>query len=376
MERARFLVIGAGVAGAATAYGLARAGEGDVILLERELFPGSHASGRNAALIRRNLKTETDCKLSLQAADWMREPPDDFARDLQWQETGSLLLFSERHRARAEREFSLQRECGLRFDVISPRAARERQPLLDERAIAGAQWTPGDGRIDIIALLEGYLAFAQQRGARLRCGARVESLRFENGRCTGANTNIGEFHATIVVNAAGGWANSLLGKNAPPLAMTPCRRTMLVTEPIGANANDPFTWDDGRGFYFREDNGGLLWSPCDEVPREDCDERVDPEWVARARACARELTPSVADAKIAFSWGCLRTLTFDREMMVGHDPLVPGLFWVAGLGGHGVTLSPRIADLAADLLLSSPQESAGPSRVVDPRRVAPRRPVQ
>ena len=69
---------------------------------------------------------------------------------------------------------------------------------------------------------------------------------------------------------------------------------MLATEPFGADPNHPFTWDDGRGFYFREDHGGLLWSPCDEVPREDCDESVDPKWVARARDCARELIPAAS----------------------------------------------------------------------------------
>lgn len=368
MERVRILIVGAGVAGAATAYGLTRAGTRGVRILERERFPGAHASGRNAALIRRNLKTETDCRLSLEAAKWMQSPPADIARRLSWYPTGSLLLFREAERARAEADFALQARCGLPFSILTPQQAAAREPLLDARAFDGAQWTPGDGRIDVVEFLGGLLDAAVRRGAVLECGANVESLLVEGGRCTGVKTSRGEIHAEWVVNAAGGWANRVVGGSTRELDMTPCRRTMLVTEPAGADPSRPFTWDDGRGFYFREDHGGYLWSPCDEVPTEACDESVDPAWVARARSCARELTPSVAELRVRFAWGCLRTLTFDREPFVGPDPELEGLFWVAGLGGHGVTLAPRIAELAADLLLT------GSSSVVDPKRVSPGRP--
>ncbi len=370
MERARVVILGAGVAGAATAYGLARRGVSDVLVLERAAFPGAHASGRNAGLIRRNLRTETDCVLADRAARWMQRPPDDFARDLAWRETGSLLLFRDADRPRVERDFALQRAAGLVFERISAKEACRRQPLLDEHAFAEAQWTPGDARIDVVALLHGFLESAARRGVRIRCGVAAEGLLVESGRCAGVRTSGGDVRAEWVVNAAGGWANGLAAGSADPLAMTPCRRTMLVTEALGADAARPFTWDDGRGFYFREDHGGLLWSPCDEVPTESCEQRIDPAWVDRARAAARALTPSVAEARIAFQWACLRTLTPDREVHVGPDPALPGLFWVAGLGGHGVTLSPLLAELAADLLLD------GRSDVVDPARVAPRRAIR
>jgi sarcosine oxidase subunit beta len=368
MERAQIVILGAGVAGAATAYGLARRGVRDICILERDAVPGSHASGRNASLVRRNLKTATDCELSLAAARWMKRPPPDFPRELNWRETGSLMLFDEGERTRVEREFATQRTAGLEFEEIGPARAAQMQPLLDPSAFDAAQWTPGDGQVDIVNLLFGFLEYAVQRGARLRCATTARSILVENGRAVGVRTNRGDIRAEWIVNAAGAWANHVAHGAAPRLDMTPCRRTMLVTEPVNANPMHPFTWDDGKCFYFREDFGGLLWSPCDEVPSEDCNERVDPVWVERARAAARRLIPRVADARVAFQWACLRTLTFDREMFIGPDALLPGLFWVAGLGGHGVTHSPLIAEIAADLLLE------GTSSRIAPGRVAPRRP--
>ncbi|MFN0205047.1 MAG: NAD(P)/FAD-dependent oxidoreductase [Planctomycetota bacterium] len=368
MNRARFVIIGAGVAGAATAYGLARRGVRDIIILERENVVGSHASGRNAALVRRNLKTEMDCYLSLAAAKWMKRPPADFPRELQFEETGSLLLFNNNESARVEKEFKIQQKAGLQFEQITSKEAKAIQPLLDNRAFECAQWTPGDGRVDIVNLLFGYLEFAARMGARIQCGVRVDSLITNRGRCEGLRTNVGDFHGDWIINAAGGWANQMIQNAAPRVSMTPCRRTMLVTENVNADRSRPFTWDDGKSFYFREDFGGLLWSPCDETPAEDCKQNVDPAWIERARDSARQLIPSVANAKINYQWACLRTLTFDREMFIGPDPLLPQLFWVAGLGGHGVTNSPMIAEIASDLLLNETCEW------IDPARVAPRRP--
>ena len=50
METAEVVIIGAGFAGASTAYQLVSRGVRDILLLEREPVPGMHASGRNAAL--------------------------------------------------------------------------------------------------------------------------------------------------------------------------------------------------------------------------------------------------------------------------------------------------------------------------------------
>ena len=48
------VIIGAGFAGIATAYHLARRNVRDIVVLEREEGPGMHASGRNAGLLRQS----------------------------------------------------------------------------------------------------------------------------------------------------------------------------------------------------------------------------------------------------------------------------------------------------------------------------------
>ena len=52
MKSCQFAIIGAGFAGAATAYHLTRRGASDIVILEQESIPGFHSSGRNAAMVR------------------------------------------------------------------------------------------------------------------------------------------------------------------------------------------------------------------------------------------------------------------------------------------------------------------------------------
>jgi D-arginine dehydrogenase len=48
-EKADFIVVGAGIAGASVAYELGA--KGKVVLLEMERTPGYHATGRSAAIM-------------------------------------------------------------------------------------------------------------------------------------------------------------------------------------------------------------------------------------------------------------------------------------------------------------------------------------
>ena len=63
------------------------------------------------------------------------------------------------------------------------------------------------------------------------------------------------------------------------------------------------------------------------------------------------LAPRLAEIGIARGWACLRTFAPDRRPVIGWDADAPGLFWVAGLGGHGATGSAAVGARAAALVL-------------------------
>jgi D-arginine dehydrogenase len=68
--------------------------------------------------------------------------------------------------------------------------------------------------------------------------------------------------------------------------------------------------------------------------------------------------PDLADLPIRTRWACLRTFSADDRPAIGWDPALPGLYWVTALGGHGVTMSFAVGDLAAREILAGESSSA------------------
>jgi glycine/D-amino acid oxidase-like deaminating enzyme len=129
-------------------------------------------------------------------------------------------------------------------------------------------------------------------------------------------------------------------------------------------------WNQGTDFYVRPESGGLMLCGCDET-------RLEPSGPPSAGACPRDAAalelvaertarflPAFADAQVASWWAGWRTFTEVGEaghpFALGPDPEVAGLFWAAGLGGHGMTSSFEVGRLAAlELILARGERPCG-----------------
>ena len=63
-KKADVVILGGGVMGTSTAYHLAKRGQTNILLLERESFFGTGATGRCAGGIRHQFNTEVNIRLS------------------------------------------------------------------------------------------------------------------------------------------------------------------------------------------------------------------------------------------------------------------------------------------------------------------------
>ena len=246
----------------------------------------------------------------------------------------------------------------------------KRVPRLQGGDFEGGIWSPDDGFVDATRLLAGYIQLATGCGAHARFETGVCGVRVERGRVVGVETPFEFIPARIVVNAAGAWAQEIGGLvTTRSLAFRPCRRHLFLSEKARwIDPAWPFVWDVSHQIYFRPDSGRLLLSPCDE----DLAPAGIPETETRvaellSQKIERHL-PSLMGLPIWRSWAGLRTLTSDGRFVIGWDPKVEGLFWVAGLGGHGVTTSHSVGALAADMIVGVERSEArafSPSRFFD-----------
>ena len=369
MTSSPYVIIGAGFAGAATAYHLARRGAREIVVLEQESVPGVHSSGRNASMVRQVVPGSAVMNLAGKGAAFLRSLPGDWPTSVSYRQNGSLLLGSGKRWQTLSRDAERARQAGIEVELWSPADAKARVPVLKDADFEGALWCPTDGVVDIHALLSGYIKAAFALGARLRYGCSVKGIEVEDGRATGVLTAEGTVPAGAVINAAGPWAGSV-GKMAGAVEahLHPCRRHLFLTAPLGwVDPGWPFVWDDAHGLYFRPDSGGLLLCPCDEDEMSPGDPPTDNAVAELLAEKVRRYFPGLSDVAIRKSWAGLRTLSTDGRFVIGWDPKVRGFFWVAGLGGHGVTTSSAVGELAATLILDPASEKGkdfSPDRLV------------
>jgi D-arginine dehydrogenase len=352
------VIVGAGMAGASLAAAIgARA---SVLMLEAEEMPGYHATGRSAAFWTESYGGPGVQPLTTASGPVLRDLGVLTAR-------GALTL----GRAGQEREIEAfaarYTAVGVAVEVLGRSEIEARVPGLRE-GWTSAALEPSTCDIDVAALHQHYLAQAQREGAQLWCRAGLAAAERTVSGWTLALADGRRVSASVLVNAAGAWADPVARMaGLDPLGIAPYRRTIAqlgVAVPVPDDL--PLVLDVAETFYFKPESGRLWLSPHDETPSTPCDAAAEEIDVA----LAVDRFEQVVDwpvTRVEHRWAGLRSFAPDRLPIYGFAPQDPGFFWFAGQGGFGIQTAPAAADLAARLLMGE-----GPGSV-DPEPFSPGR---
>ena len=332
-------IVGAGMAGASLAAAIGRRAR--VVLIEAEDMPGRHATGRSAAFWSETYGGPAVQPLTTASGPALHE--GGYLTPL-----GSLHIGRAEDADRVERLLSDFAGTGVALSRVDPAA---HVPGLRPEWRLGV-WEPSCAYIDVAALHADYLAAAKTAGAVVMTDAALLHAERRDGAWR-LDTRAGPVAATLLVDAAGAWADRVAElAGVAPIGITPYRRTMvqLRTDPP-APAGLPHVVDIAGGFYFKPEAGGRLWlTPHDETPSAPCDIAPE-EWDV---AVAIDRLEKVVDWRVEAverRWAGLRSFAPDRAPVYGYDRKVPGFFWCAGQGGFGIQTAPAAAAMAAALLL-------------------------
>lgn len=346
-----YVVVGAGIAGASVAYRLSQRGKA-VVVLERESQPGYHSSGRSAAMFMETYGTEHIRALTRASRDFYMNPPPGFCEHPILLPRGALYVGmhgQEGLLSNAQKAFSAQH---LAVTELSAREAVQRVPCLLEDKLVGAVYDAVASDMDVHVLHQGFLRGMKAHGASLLCDAELVSAHYVDAVWVLQATGQPEIRTRALVNAAGGWADTVAELcGAKPLGVQPTRRTaFLFSAPDGmATAAWPIVIGVDESFYFKPDAGQLLGSPAnaDPVPPHD----VVAEELDVATGIYRiEAISSLRIRRPSHVWAGLRSFSPDHEFVIGWDCTASEFFWLAGQGGYGIQTAAAASELAAALL--------------------------
>ena len=346
-SRAVVAVVGAGVAGAATARALARRGV-SVRWYESEPTLARHSSGRNAGLIRQAASDPVIATLCREGAAALRAD----GAPVRW--SSSILLDPDD-------TISPELRRAISAEAISPASLEARFPWLCGARLAGAFVTPGDGIVDAPSLVERWRKEAIAAGAILQLGTPVTSPEGRGGRVESIRVAGEKIAIDALVVATGAWGAEWGEPAGVPIALHRTHRSLLSGpfSAAGESATDdlPWVWHLREGWYVRPDGEGGLWSAGEELSSTTIPAPRDPGAESRLHRVGEEHLPALTWGPVHWRSTGHRTFLPDRRFLLGEDPRCRGWHWVVGLGGHGVTSALAVAErVAAGLVEGKPIE--------------------
>lgn len=358
MQRSDVIIVGGGIAGLSVAWHLARAGA-QICLLEREWACGTQASGMNAAIFRSFDADATTVRLAVRSRELMEMLTPALIR-----KTGAVYLAPATW---LQETAPVLNSWGVPFEMLTSAEVARRFPLLAPGALPGAL-LPHDGVIDTHALVEALKCALLRAGARVCVGSTVTRIeRHEGGHAVALGT--GEtLWARRLVLAGGAWSAHLGELAGLGMPVEPRRRHLVaLAPPVEVTPSHPVVWRLEDEVYFRPESAGVLASPCDEEPwPAHTTPPVAADQLVRLGELLTGFAPALASAPVRRAWSCLRSFAADRQFVVGPDKRTDGLFWLAGLGGRGMTCALALGEeLAASMLGTGSQPpSFSPARLL------------
>jgi D-arginine dehydrogenase len=352
-EKADFLIIGGGIAGASVGHWLAP--HGRVILLERESQPGYHSTGRSAALFMESYGTPQVRALTMASRAFLQAPPTGFSEDPLLSPRGAMMVATQGQDALLAEHWNILRAITPRAQLLDSAGTCALVPVLRPDKVLGAVFEPDAADMDVHAIHQGYLRGLRRAGGAVVCNADVTALTRSDGIWQ-VQAGAVSYEAPVVLNAAGAWADVVAAlAGVRPIGLEPRRRSAFIFAPPKdmATAHWPMAIGIGEDWYFKPDAGMLLGSPANVDPVGPQD--IQPEELDIALAIHRiEEMTTLTIRRPTRTWAGLRSFVADGDLVGGFDPDVPGFFWVAAQGGYGIQTSAAMGEACAALVCDLP----------------------
>ncbi|MDF3017062.1 MAG: FAD-dependent oxidoreductase [Thermomicrobiales bacterium] len=370
LSTAEAVVIGAGSFGSSLAYHLAKMGLPDVVLLDR-FEVGAQTSPRAAGLtqqIRRERETTLLAKRSVEKLVAFTEETDI---PLELHQSGSVKMARDAAGvAQVEWEIREGQQLGLDIRPIAPDELTERAPWARTEGVRAMWITPSDLFLEPRQIPQVYTAAARAEGATVLTETPVTGLEREtgSGRVTGVTTSKGSISAPIVVDAAGAWTRQVAEESGIRIPVVPMRHQLFITEPMpGIRNEQPICRVIDANVYVRPCWGGLMlggyeanplpFEMRDASPRfQIADMPLDVQVLRGLARAVRDQFPGLEDAPLQLYRGGLPTMTADGKHIVGAVPGAEGFYTVTGCVVGGLSISPGIGEMLAQLILTGASE--------------------
>lgn len=356
----RFIVIGAGILGASTAFHLAKAGA-KVTLVDRQ--DSGQATDAAAGIVcpwlsqRRN---QAWYKLAKGGAKYystlIKQLELDGETDTGYQKVGAISLHSENVKLdkMEERAFKRREDAPEIGEItrLSPMETKSLFPLLSEQY--GSVHISGAARVNGRALRNSLINAAKKHGADFQIGDA--KLIHGNNIVTGIKVKEKTLNADQVIITAGVWANELIQPLGVNFLVTSQKAQIVHLHlPATDTGKWPVVMPPNDQYILAFDDGRVVIGATHEN-ETGLDYRVTAGGLHEIFDKALSVAPGLANSTFFETRVGFRPFTPGFLPVIGALPNYEGLLIANGLGASGLTVGPYLGSELAKLALGNPTE--------------------
>lgn len=346
-KAAEHIVVGAGAAGLAVAYQLARRGKKVIILEARQ--PGAGAMGASGGMLSPAYEAEFE-EISL-----LRAMVESRARYPTWvaalgdigheiNGTYELALLPE-DVSYLQRRFEFETAQGLHVQWLEGADLRKRLPMVSNRIPAGT-YAPDEGQVDPVLLVARLVEACQRLGVEIVEDRPVTRVSLEADYVQ-LETSTGPLQASVAIACVGVPLEGL----TLPFAVYPVRGQMTAVDlPRPGWLPAPIRYlsrQHGYGYAIPKRNRILLGGTAEE---KGADPSLTVGGLLDILRRAYYVLPDLYESRIQDIWAGLRPATKARTPLL-YGPVVgpkgARVYFVNGLYRNGILLLPLIGEEVA-----------------------------
>ncbi|WP_216828461.1 NAD(P)/FAD-dependent oxidoreductase [Alkalihalobacterium elongatum] len=355
-----YIVVGAGILGASTAYHLAKAGV-KVTLVDRK--DNGQATDAAAGIVcpwltqRRNKAWYQLVKggarfypVLIRELEGIGEKNTGYAR------VGAISLHTDEKKLdQMEERAYKRREDAPEIGEITRLTPAETKalfpPLSDDY---GSIHISGGARVNGRALRDAMVNAATTYGAKKITGD--VTLEVENNLVTGVIVNGESYQADKVIVTAGAWAKDLLEPLGIQFVVKPQKAQIVHLEVVNTDTSEwPVVMPPNNQYLLAFEDGRVVIGATHE-DEKGFDTRVTPGGLHEIFDKALTVAPGLADSTVVETRVGFRPFTPGFLPVIGQLPNFEGVLIANGLGASGLTAGPYLGAELAKLALGQPTE--------------------
>lgn len=355
-----YVVIGAGILGASTAYHLAKKGV-KVWLIDRQDAGQATAAAagivcpwlsqrRNKAWYRLAIKGARYYPALMKELEALKETVTGY------EQVGAISLHIDEQKLDKKEELAYKRleeapEIG-KITRLSPRETQHLFPLLREDYFA--IHISGAARVNGRALRDSLIQAAKKLGATMIKGNAA--LLYHSNRITGVLVDGERLSADKVIVTAGAWAREVLQPLGVNFLVTPQKAQIVHLQHSDLTTDQwPVVMPPNNQYILAFEHGHIVIGATheDEV---GFDHRVTAGGLHEVLDKALAIAPGLANSTVVETRVGFRPFTPGFLPVIGELPSYSGLYLANGLGASGLTVGPYLGSELAKLAIGEGTE--------------------